>query len=70
MEEMTVINIEGMSCEHCEKAVSQALQSLPGVTVLEVSHTRKCAVVRYDAEQASLDAMKRAIEEEGYDPTD
>ncbi|MGI8673290.1 MAG: cation transporter, partial [Luteitalea sp.] len=30
------LTIEGMSCGHCIKAVTMALQDLPGVTVKDV----------------------------------
>ena len=33
------IEVRGMTCDHCERSVAKALQSVPGVReVLEVSH--------------------------------
>ena len=61
---MTKLKIEGMSCEHCVRAVSGALQEVPGVdSVVEVSLGRGEAIIEGSAETASLIA---AIEEEGY----
>lgn len=61
---MTKLKIDGMSCEHCVRAVSGALEGVPGVeTVLEVSLDRGEAIVEGRAETAALIA---AVEEEGY----
>jgi len=61
---MTKLKIDGMSCAHCVRAVSNALQQVPGVeTVVEVSLDRGEAVVVGSAETASL---IEAVEEEGY----
>lgn len=61
---MTKLKIDGMSCEHCVRAVSGALEKVPGVeTVVEVSLERGEANVEGSAEAAALIA---AVEEEGY----
>ena len=61
---MTKLRIDGMSCDHCVRAVSGALQEVPGVDrVVEVSLERGEAVVEGSAETAPLIA---AVEEEGY----
>ena len=61
---MTTLKIDGMSCEHCVRAVSGALEGVPGVeTVLEVSLDRGEALLEGNAETAALIA---AVEEEGY----
>jgi copper chaperone len=61
---MTKLKIDGMSCEHCVRAVSGALEGVPGVdAVVEVSLERGEARVEGSADTASLIA---AIEQEGY----
>ncbi len=61
---MTKLKIDGMSCEHCVRAVSGALEGVPGVeTVLEVSLDRGEALLEGNATTAALIA---AVEEEGY----
>lgn len=62
-----VLNVEGMSCHHCVKAVTDAVGALDGVSAVDVSLEKKTATVEYDAEQVSLEDIKDAIEEEGYD---
>ncbi len=60
------INIEGMSCSHCQNAISSAIRSLPGVKEVEVSLENKNAVVTFDNAVLSLAAIKAAVEDEGY----
>jgi copper chaperone len=62
-----ILNVEGMSCSHCVKAVSDAVMALDGVAGVNVSLEKKTAAVDYDAEKVSLESIKEAIEEEGYE---
>jgi copper chaperone len=65
--EKAVIKIGGMTCEHCVKAVSNAISALPGVDKVDVSLKKNIATVKYDGAQVSLDAIHAAIKEEEYD---
>jgi copper ion binding protein len=58
------LEIEGMSCEHCVAAVSEALGELPGVSVDEVRVGG--ANMRYDPGQVSPEQIALAIEDAGY----
>ena len=61
---MTKLKIDGMTCEHCVRAVSGALQEVPGVeAVVEVSLDRGEAQIEGSAETALL---IEAVEAEGY----
>lgn len=62
-----ILNVEGMSCSHCVKAVTDAVMALDGVSGVNVSLEEKTAAVEYDAEKVSLESIREAIEEEGYD---
>ena len=66
MEKVT-IKVEGMSCEHCVTAVTKAAGELPGVGDIKVSLEAGTAEVSYDPSSVSLDAIKTAIEDQGYD---
>ena len=44
------INIEGMMCKHCEKAVRNALMDIPGVVTAEASHENGTAVIELDGD--------------------
>lgn len=63
MNEVTY-TISGMSCEHCVKAVENALKEIDGVTVRNVEIGR--AVVAYDDDQVKGVEVVAALEEEGY----
>ncbi len=58
------MGVGGMTCQHCERAVSEALSGVPGVKeVVAVSHKRDEAVVEGAPDMATLIA---AVKEEGY----
>jgi copper chaperone len=65
--EKTVLKVEGMSCEHCVKAVKNAAGALPGVDSVVVSLSEKTATLQYDPAQTPLDKIKAEIEEQGYE---
>ena len=66
MEQAVTIPVYGMSCEHCVKAVSNALNALKGVNKVEVSLEGKNAQVMYDEELTGLNELESIIIEEGY----
>ena len=59
------IKIKGMHCEHCEKTVKKALESIPGITVVSVSHKKKNAIVTSKSD-ISNDTIKNAIQDTGF----
>ncbi len=63
----TVLNVEGMSCNHCVAAVKKAVSALPGVTKVDVNLAGKTATVEHDDDRAPVAALRAAIEEQGYD---
>ena len=56
--------IEGMSCQHCVKRVTQALQAIDGVQAT-VNLEQKKAVVEL-AHDVSDEALIAAVDEAGY----
>ena len=58
------LTIEGMSCEHCVRAVKGRLTKTPGVTVEDVEIGS--ATLRYDPSKTNVDAIEEAIADEGY----
>lgn len=62
------IFIEGMSCEHCVRHVSEALQELSGVNEVSVNLEGKYAIVQL-TEAVSDNQIKEAIEDAGYEVT-
>lgn len=61
----TTLNVEGMSCNHCVKAVEGAVQEVGAQGTVDLN--AKTVDVSYDEAAVSLDAIKSAIEEQGYD---
>ena len=66
MEKTATVPVYGMSCEHCVKAVKDALNALKGVKEVEVSLEGKNAQVVYDEELTGLSELESVIIEEGY----
>ena len=62
-----VLNVDGMSCEHCVKAVHDAVVALPGVGSVAVDLEAGTAAVEHDPAACPLDKIKAAIEEEGFE---
>jgi len=60
-----IVNIEGMSCEHCAKKIETALENLTDVTKAKVDLKKKCVIINYDS---SLDEIliQNTIESLGY----
>ena len=58
------LSIEGMSCGHCVKHVTSALEGIKGVTSVHVDLTAKNAVVEGDALDDA--EMKAAVADAGY----
>jgi copper chaperone CopZ len=59
-----LLHIDGMSCDHCVRHVTKALEKTPGVVVKKVDVGS--ATVDYDGTPASVDAMVAAIDRAGY----
>jgi copper chaperone/Cu+-exporting ATPase len=61
------MTIEGMSCGGCVSAVRTVLGRLPGTGQAHVEIGS--AVVEYDGDLASLEAMRKAVEKAGFTVT-
>lgn len=59
----TTITVEGMSCEHCERTVDEALRDVAGVESVSVDREDERATVEGDA---ASDELVRAVEDAGY----
>lgn len=56
-----------MSCQHCARAVAQALEAVPGVKRARVDLKEGVASVDCEAEPAAADALEAAVREAGYE---
>ena len=58
------LNIEGMTCEHCVRAIDGRLRKTPGVEVQKV--VVGAVDLRYEPSRISLDEISEVISDEGY----
>jgi copper chaperone len=58
------LTIEGMTCEHCVRAVNDRLRKTPGVEVERVAIGS--ADVRYDPSATNAEELANIIADEGY----
>ena len=61
------LEVKGMSCGHCEKAVKDALTALNGVEQVDVHLDSGKVDVKYDQNTTDLEAICEKIEEQGYE---
>jgi copper chaperone len=58
------LTINGMTCDHCTRAVRSALEALPEVTPTEVGIGT--ALIATDGSDAALAHVRQAVEKAGY----
>lgn len=63
----SVLKVDGMSCEHCVKAIKKALGEITGVNNVSVDLQRKIVAVEHDHVKAKLSLIKSVIEDQGYE---
>ena len=66
MPETATYRVPGMSCEHCERAVSEELTALTGVDSVAIDLDSK--IVQVSGASLDDDALRAAIVEAGYEP--
>lgn len=61
-----ILKVEDMSCGGCVRNVTTVLKALPGVEDAVVSLEAAQAVVHYDPQRVSVEAMRAAVEDAGF----
>ncbi len=64
--ETKTLNVQGMSCQHCVRAVKTSVSALDGVGSVDVSLEKNLVTVGFDPSKATVAAITAAIEGEGY----
>ncbi|XID94794.1 copper chaperone CopZ [Paenibacillaceae bacterium WGS1546] len=59
------ISVQGMSCNHCVASVEGAVRELGAQARVDLA--KGAVSVTYDESKVSLQAIKDAIEDQGYD---
>lgn len=67
MMENITLNVGGMSCGHCVKAVEGSVGKLGGVKKVEVKLDKGQVDVEFDPNVVSLATIKETIDDQGYD---
>ena len=65
--ETAILQVEGMSCSHCENSIKKALGAVHGVNNVAVDLQAKQVKVDYDLERVPLQTIKATIEKIGYE---
>ena len=59
------LNVEGMSCNHCVKSVEGAVAGLGATGKVDLA--AKKVDVTFDETKVTVEQIKEAIEDQGYD---
>ncbi|NLI92459.1 MAG: copper chaperone CopZ [Peptococcaceae bacterium] len=65
--EKTVLNVEGMSCNHCVNSIQKAVGALEGVSKVDVDLAGKTVSVEYEKEKITVETIKETIDDQGYE---
>ncbi|MBI1821167.1 MAG: heavy-metal-associated domain-containing protein [Nitrospirae bacterium] len=65
--ETKILDVKGMTCQHCVKTVTGALGQIKGVKSVDIVLEKGTVTVVYDPAQARTDQFKTAVEEAGYE---
>ena len=63
-------NIKGMSCKACETEVNNELYKVLGVIDAQTFYNKGTSIVKYDKSKATIEQLKNAIAQTGYEITD
>jgi len=66
MEKVT-LNVTGMSCDHCVRAVEGSVGSLKGVSSVMVDLKGNKVDVEFNQQEVTLDKIKETIDDQGYE---
>jgi len=60
------IDVGGMTCDGCEKAIQASVEKLDGIASVESSHEEGWTRVKYDKSQTSVEDIEGKITDTGY----
>lgn len=62
---VTTINIKGMSCGHCVKAVTRVIEQVQGISNVQVDLERGSATLEH-ADSLDMQKLRELVEGAGY----
>jgi copper chaperone len=60
------LNVPDISCEHCERTITNALSPVEGIKSVNVDIPAHTVHVDYDEAQVNVDKMREILQEEDY----
>ncbi len=70
MAQETTLKVPAIHCGSCVNTVTQTLEALPSVEVIEADTETKLVRVQFDESAVSVDKIREALDEIGYSPED
>ncbi len=65
--ETTTLQVKGMTCGHCVKAVEGSVGELNGVETVKVNLEAGSVEVKFNPSEVTLGQIKETIDDQGYD---
>ena len=62
-----VLNVDGITCDHCVNTIKEAVGSLIGTSSVEVDIEKKQVIVELDNKQAKSEDLIDKITEAGFE---
>ena len=62
----TVLSVPDISCEHCERTITNALVPVDGVQAVRVDIPTKQVRVEYDEQRVDVERMQQILNDEDY----
>ncbi len=62
----TKLDVPDVSCDHCARAITQALTPQPGIAAVQVDVAGKHVTVEYDERLMALTRIEALLDDEGY----
>ena len=61
------VKIDGMSCQHCVKTVTDAMVDLDGVSQVKVNLKKGEAKIKFEKDRLDLEQLKTAVVTAGFE---
>ena len=62
----TTLSVPDISCEHCERTITEALSPVDGVRSVKVDIPAKAVIVDYDDATVGVERFKELLKDEDY----
>lgn len=66
-DQFAIIQVMGLHSHSCERSIQRSLLRFDGIREVEVDFASGLASVLFDARKVSLDTLKRAVADAGYE---